>query len=373
MKKIIIKQDIKDKVLTLSLSGIIVAVFVMLVQSLPEIFGHIKNFLGVISPFLWGLLFAYLGKGLALKIETHLPKKWSFNVRRIIGSIVTIIFIVLCLAIVVIIIVPQLLSSISSISVYVQKFISNPTSFEWYRNVLSLFGDFLNDLPSKISSNIGTLLSSVTKNTTSIINTASGFVGQVANFGIGLIVALFFLIERGKIKKSLMSIGSKYLSSKNYKTLKELYILTVSKFYDYFRGNIIDCVLVGIECFIGMSILRLEYTSLISVIVGLTNIIPFFGPFIGGIPSFLLLLLVDPIQAIKFGILVILIQQIDGNFVAPKILGDSVGVPRLWCMFVIIVGGAYFGFFGMIFGVPLFSVIYFYVSEYLNHKKTSTK
>lgn len=371
MKKISIDSKTKNNILTLSISGIIVALFIILINNLSGILDHINNFLSVISPFLWGMLIAYLGKGLASRLENLFPKSWSLNIRRIIASILTIFFIVLCFAIVIIIIFPQLISSIASLTVNIQNYFLDPKNYEWISNFIATNNDFINNITSSLYSSIGSFLQNISLNTLAIINTTKDFVGKIANFGIGLVIALFFLIERGKIKDGLEFLGSKYLSKKNYQLAKEFYTLSVSKFYDYFRGNIIDCVLVGIECFILMSICRLDYASLISVIVGITNIIPFFGPFIGGIPSFLLLLIVDPTQALVFGILVIIIQQIDGNFIAPKILGDSVGVPRLWCMFVIIVCGAYFGFFGMIFGVPIFSVLYYYVSVYLKNKKIS--
>lgn len=371
MKRINLDKKVKENILSLSISGIIIALFIMLVINIPAIFGHFKNFLSVISPFLWGLLIAYIGKGLALKVETHLPSKWPFNIRRIIGSIVTIIVIILCLVVVVIIIVPQLVTSLSSLTVSVQKFFMNPNTYSWISDFYNSNNDIVSKITGMLISSAEKIISSISQNTAIIFNTTKDFVGKVANFGIGLVIALFFLIERGNIKKGLTFIASKYLNKKNYQLAKEFYNLTVSKFYDYFKGNIIDCVLVGLECFILMTIFKLEYSSLISVIVGITNIIPFFGPFIGGIPSFLLLLIVNPAHALIFGILVIAIQQIDGNLIAPKIIGDSVGVPRLWVMFVIIVGGAYFGFFGMIFGVPLFSVLYSYVSVYLKNKKTS--
>ena len=372
MKKIKLDSKVKDNVLTLSISGIIIAVFILLVLNIPAIFQHFKNFISVISPFLWGLLIAYLGKGLALKIETSLPKSWSFNFRRVLASVITIIFVVLCLVIVVVIIFPQLIASISSLTISIQNFLMNPNNYSWISNLLKSNNGIVQSITSNAVAGLGNFLTSLSKNSMSIIEFTTDFISKIANFGIGIIIALFFLIERGKIKQGLIFLASRYLNKKNYELAKEFYNLCVSKFYNYLKGSIIDCVLVGIECFILMSICRLEYASLISVIVGITNIIPFFGPFIGGIPSFLLLLITNPIHALIFAALVILIQQVDGNLIAPKIIGDSVGVPRLWCMFAIIVFGAYFGFFGMIFGVPIFSVIYSYVTVYLTNKDKKT-
>ena len=126
MKKIEIDKSVKNNIITLSVSGAIIAVLILILINLPNIFAHIGNFLGVVSPFLWGILFAYLGKGLALKVETILPKSWSLSIRRVIGSIVTILFIILCFIVIIIIIVPQLISSISSIIISIQNFVSNP-------------------------------------------------------------------------------------------------------------------------------------------------------------------------------------------------------------------------------------------------------
>lgn len=374
MKRLFGNTNIKDNIVTYSISGIIVACFILFVKNINLFFGFVKDFLGIISPFLWGLLFAYLAKEFAVFVETHLSKKISFGVRRVIGSIIAILLIVFCLAIILILIIPQLGPSFSSISHYISVFVSqsnNLTSFltkelNFSVSSANFIVSIINQFFDKIYE-LGSLYGPA------IISTTIDTIGNLFNFGLGLIIALFYLIERGNIKEKIISIGKHLLSKKQFEIIINVYHTSVSKFYGYFRGSIIDSILVGFECLLLMSIFRLEYASLISVIVALTNIIPFFGPFIGGIPSFLLLLLVKPSHALIFACICVAIQQIDGNLIAPKIIGDSVGVPRLWCMFIIIVGGAYFGFFGMLFGVPIFSVIYFFVTDYFNNKKAHIK
>ena len=374
MKRLFGNTNIKDNIVTYSISGIIVACFILFVKNINLFFGFVKDFLGIISPFLWGLLFAYLAKEFAVFVETHLSKKMSFGVRRVIGSVIAILLIVFCLAIILILIIPQLGPSFSSISHYISVFVSqsnNLTSFltkelNFSVSSANFIVSIINQFFDKIYE-LGSLYGPA------IISTTIDTIGNLFNFGLGLIIALFYLIERGNIKEKIISIGKHLLSKKQFEIIINVYHTSVSKFYGYFRGSIIDSILVGCECFLLMSIFRLEYASLISVIVALTNIIPFFGPFIGGIPSFLLLLLVKPSHALIFACICVAIQQIDGNLIAPKIIGDSVGVPRLWCMFIIIVGGAYFGFFGMLFGVPIFSVIYFFVTDYFNNKKAHIK
>lgn len=139
--------------------------------------------------------------------------------------------------------------------------------------------------------------------------------------------------------------------------------LTSNMFKRFVFGQAIDSVVVGIVCWFGCTVFRIPYAVLIGFVVGVTNMIPIFGPFIGAVPCGIILLLVKPIAAIEFAAFILVLQQIDGNIVAPHILGDSLGLPALWVMFAIIVGGSLFGIVGMFLGVPLFSVIYYLVAE----------
>ena len=132
-------------------------------------------------------------------------------------------------------------------------------------------------------------------------------------------------------------------------------------FGGFLIGKIIDSAIIGVLCFIGLSFLNMPYTMLVSVIVGVTNVIPFFGPYIGAIPSTLLILLANPIKGIYFLIFILLLQQLDGNFIGPKILGNSTGLSSFWVIFSILLGGGLFGFLGMLLGVPTFAVIYYII------------
>ena len=140
----------------------------------------------------------------------------------------------------------------------------------------------------------------------------------------------------------------------------------------FISGKLIDSLIIGILCFFGLSLLRMPYTLLISVIVGVTNVIPFFGPYVGAVPSAFLILLVNPIQCLYFILFILVLQQIDGNIIGPKILGDSTGLSAFWVIFSILLFGGLFGFVGMVIGVPTFAVIYYLVKkgvEYLLRKK----
>ena len=144
-------------------------------------------------------------------------------------------------------------------------------------------------------------------------------------------------------------------------------------FRSFVNGRILDAIIVGLLCFIGMSIFGFQYPLLISVVVAVTNVIPVFGPFLGAIPSIFLLLLVEPMQAVWFTVFIIVLQQLDGNFIGPKIVGNSIGMPTIWVMVAVVIGGGTLGVFGMLVGVPAFAVVYRLVSEGVNRRLSAKK
>ncbi len=139
-------------------------------------------------------------------------------------------------------------------------------------------------------------------------------------------------------------------------------------FGGFIIGKLIDSAIIGVLCFIGLSLLNMPYALLVSVIVGVTNVIPFFGPYIGAIPSAVLIMLADPRKGLYFILFILVLQQIDGNIIGPKILGDSTGLSAFWVVFSILLGGGLFGFVGMILGVPTFAVIYYVINMLINHR-----
>lgn len=190
----------------------------------------------------------------------------------------------------------------------------------------------------------------------------------VMNLLIGVIVCVYFLNSKEKFKaqakKTIMALFRKEKAD----DLFELANYTNMQFGGFINGKIIDSAIIGVLCFVLMTIIGLPYTVLVSTIVGITNIIPFFGPFIGAIPGTLIILLESPIQALYFVLLIFALQQFDGNILGPKILGETSGLASFWVMFAILVGGGLFGFPGMILGVPTFAVIYHYSSKFLSRK-----
>lgn len=186
------------------------------------------------------------------------------------------------------------------------------------------------------------------------------------NLVIGFIISIYLLGSKEKFAGQAKKIVYAVFDRKAGNELVSNFRFIHSTFIGFIGGKIIDSIIIGIICFVCTSIIGTPYSILVSVIIGVTNVIPFFGPWIGGIPSALLVLMVDPKQALYFGILIIFIQQFDGNILGPKILGDSTGLSSFWVIFSITIFGGFFGVLGMIVGVPIFAVFYAGVKSLVN-------
>lgn len=374
MKKYLKDETIRKQLFTYTISGILIAVVVCLILNIDGLVDVINNFINVISPFLWGIFFAFITVKFASIIESKFPEKMSLKTKRLISSLLSIILLIVVIVLVILIIVPQLADSIAKLSNTIVSFSSKPT--EWINSLTNK-----NDLSKQVAEFIyeysNTLVSGIwpfiKTSIPSIVNATITTVSSVLNFTIGFIVALYILIDRDRLYNNTKKIFKAFLSKEKYNELTVIYNVSISQFYKFFKGKLLDSLIIGILCFIIMTILGLDFALLISVIVGITNIIPFFGPFIGAVPSALILLMVDPKESLIFLIMILVLQQVDGNIIGPKILGDSMGLSSLWIMFAIIVGGAYFGFFGMLLGVPVFSIIHYIVNNIIEKKLNNQK
>lgn len=205
---------------------------------------------------------------------------------------------------------------------------------------------------------------------TYLLQITSGMINMVKaviNFLVGIIVAAYVLM----IKESLIGQSKKAIYAIFKPRQGNIIIETMHKadeiFGGFIIGKIIDSAIIGVICYVGCSILHIPDAMLVAVIVGVTNIIPVFGPFIGAVPSLLLVVVQSPWHALYLLIFIIILQQVDGNIIGPKILGSSTGLSSFWVMFAILIGGGLFGFFGMLLGVPVFAMIYYIVQRLVNH------
>ena len=337
---------------------------------------------GILMPFYIGLLMAYLLCPIynwavgwlfdLIKNKTKTKQK-ALKLSRLFATVVAVIVMVAVIAGFVMLIVPNLYESIVFLSdklpMYfeqTQKLIENGANSD--NQLVQYVANNMEDISERVtswfeqkvlpaSSEIVSFVSS------RVVSTIKGLI----NFFVAVVICVYILNSKEKFiaqaKKLILSIFSKERADEIF----ELGQMTNTTFGGFISGKVIDSFIIGIICYILMRILGIPMAVLISFIIGVTNIIPFFGPFIGAIPSALLLVIMSPIAALKFIIMVFVLQQVDGSIIGPKILGKTTRLASFWVMFAILVGGGLFGFLGMILGVPVFAVIYTYISRAVNN------
>lgn len=338
----------------------------------------------VIMPVIDGLIIAFIATPVLNWIEKKLilplgrklhmdAAKSKINKRiRACSILITFLFIGLIIYGFFSIVIPQLIASIQSI---ITRF---PT---YLNNLISLTEKLLADNPD-VEAYIEGVLANYSKDfdaflennvlptVNNLIRYASvGMIGvlkSLYNLVIGLIISLYVLSGKEKFASQAKKMCYAFFERHTANQIIRAFRFTNKTFIGFLGGKIIDSAIIGLLCFVGTSILRMPYPVLISVIVGVTNIIPFFGPYIGAIPSALLILMTEPGKCIGFIIFILALQQLDGNVIGPKILGDSTGLTGFWVIFSITLFGGLWGIVGMVVGVPLFAVIYAGISYRVN-------
>ena len=348
-------------------SGILCA-FVLF--KMPVIIFVLKGITEILKPFLYGVVFAYLLAPLCNKIEEKLFQffpKAKAKARRFICFIAIVISFCVAIAVIwliIMMIIPQVWDSVMKIIQMVpQKLI---VVNNWIEHMLENQPElqaYFEEFSSQAESNIDSLLNVDTiQKVQSIINSLSvqlfGVLGVVKNIFLGLLISAYLLGSRKLFGAQAGLILHGVFSDKWAKIIEEEIRYTDKMFNGFLVGKIIDSAIIGLLCFAGTSIMGFEAPAFISVIIGITNIIPFFGPFIGAIPCGLLLLLENPMHCLYFIIFIFVLQQLDGNVIGPKILGNTTGVSSFWVLFAILLFGGMWGVVGMVIGVPLFAVIY---------------
>lgn len=338
----------------------------------------IRKMIKILAPIIWGIVIAYLVNPIMKWIEKRLSKvieknKPHFKITRILSlSFAMIVFLAVISALGAIIL-PQVIESITTIINNISTYINN---FEkWidsflvkYPELLTIVSDQIDNIEkaamefaNNIAPKLGDIMMKITDSTLS-------FIVAVKDVLIGIIVAVYLLYGKEHFQAQMKKMVYGILPSKITETILRVCAQTNSSISGFISGKIVDSIIMGCLCFICMTVMKFDFIVLISVIVGVTNIIPFFGPFIGAIPSALLLLVAAPKQVIPFLILVLIIQQLDGNVIGPKILGQTTGISAFWVLFSILVGGGLFGFAGMILGVPVFAVLYSLLNEFIAYR-----
>ncbi len=373
------------KYLYISLAGAVGVILCIVFFFMLFRFDKMLAFLGIVKsilmPFIYGAVIAYLLTPVCNFIENHLKvilKKKMKNQDRagklagaagITLSILSGVFVIYLLLAMVL---PQVFTSIRGIVAVLPE---NVTKWsEWIQQRLEdneVLGNYVNQLGGTLYINVENWLETklIPNMQTIVSGVSAGLIGAlvvVKNILIGIIAAIYMMANRRRFaaqaKKILYSL---FKIDRANDILEEVRFID-KMFGGFISGKLLDSLIIGFLCFFCMNLMNMPYTMLISVIVGVTNVIPFFGPYFGAVPSALIVLTVSPVKCIYFLLFILVLQQFDGNFLGPKILGNSTGLSSFWVLFSILLFGGLFGFVGMIIGVPAFAVIYDLIGKMAN-------
>lgn len=336
----------------------------------------------VLKPVIYGAVIAYLLNPLVKRVDAYLvpqlknyvKKDKAEKISRSIGIFVALVFLISLIVLLCNLLLPELFMTI--------------------RNTIFVLPGQLNDLMNRINefqfhdTTTSNILKTVIEEGSTMLQTwlredllrtvnewmsnftvdVINFFGEIFDMLIGIMISVYILYSKELFARQSKKIVYAMLKPNHANMVLHLTTKSNEIFGRFIIGKIIDSAIIGVLCFIGVSILNMPYTMLVSVIVGVTNVIPFFGPYIGAIPCTILILLSDPIKGVYFVLFILVLQQFDGNILGPKILGDSTGLSAFWVIVAILVGGGLFGFVGMVMGVPTFAVLYYIAQMLINNR-----
>ena len=374
------KEQIKWGTMVFVVAAAVVAVIFVFVN-FAKISGAVGTLLKILSPIIYGAVLAYLFSpiynrlldALKPKLKKYLPRGAAArNVAKGIATFLTVLLLIILTVGLVAMIIPQIYTSVMDLAVTLPSNMAAlyanamraledyPEIREGVRQMYDMAYDFITGFTQD------TLLPNMQKIVASLSIGIFSMLNWFKNIFIGLIVMIYLL----NIKEDFLGAARRMiyavLPKRGAGMLIQEFEYINKVFGGFIIGKIIDSIIIGFICFFALSVLHMPYAMLVSVIVGVTNVIPFFGPFIGAIPSLILILLASPIQSIYFLIFILILQQFDGNILGPKILGNSTGLSSFWVLFSILLFGGLFGFVGMIIAVPTWAVILNLVERLIN-------
>ena len=373
------KVNWNSKYNTISVYALIVIccsiIFYFVASQIGSFSEKISILIGILYPFIIGFAIAYL-LNFILKFYEHTildnvqgSSKLKKGHKRSISLILTYLTAAGIFYLFVHFIVPQLIDSIMGLVNDVPMYVDNVTKlFDDVMKETNLSPEYTALIQEQMNKYINIIMDFAKEVIPVVGNTLKMIASSIWNIVLGIIISVYLLIDKEYFFAINRKITCALFSDKMASRIFELTHRTNEIFGKFLSGKIIDSAIIGVLSFGVFSIFKIPYTLLISVIIGVTNIIPFFGPFIGAIPSFIIILFVSPTKALIFLILIFIIQQIDGNIIGPKILGDSIGISAFWILFAILVAGEFMGLVGMIIGVPVFAIIYSVIKEDVEYK-----
>lgn len=367
------KNEIKLIVIACTMLGLTL----IIIGHFDIIYNYITKIIKLSNPFILGLIIAYLLTPITNKLMNKMSngklKNKSYNkINTLSIIIVETVFITVVTIIITVIIVGVAGSGYNII-------MKLPSAYEQFKDMLDglinkhdMIKGLIGHTSTEVIDNLVTRASSIIEDNfesiaTNVFENTKDITKHIINFVFAIIISIFALANRAQFKRQSTKILKALVSERVYNKIIEVAMVADKKFSGFFIGKIVDSAIVGIICIICMSLLKMPYVMLISIIVFITNIVPIIGPIIGAVPGIIIIFSESPIQAIYFAIFIIILQQIDGHIIGPKCIGSATGLNTFYVLFALIISGGLWGIAGMIFGVPLFSVIYYIIGDFVNY------
>lgn len=356
-------KENKKEIISIIIFTVLLIFALIHIETLFTFLGYVIT---IFMPFIVGCIIAYILNVLLNIMENKVFKKWKASSNKWWGRakrpfclVMTFALVLGLFALLLFLVVPELKNTTKifteNIPTY-QKDLSHTLEkvgmdTEKIEDITSHLDDFKKNAGDYVQKNSGKILEGAALFATSVI-------GKIMNVTLGTVFAIYILLQKEKLARQVQTIMKAYLSKKKIKKMKEMATLSNQTFSHFISGQFVEAIIIGILCFIGMLILSLPYAPTISVLVGFTALIPVFGAFIGTIIGAFLILMISPMEALIFVAFILILQQIEGNLIYPKVVGSSVGLPSIWVMVAVTIGASTFGIMGMLLSVPLCSIVY---------------
>lgn len=369
------KRDIKKNII-LIITYIALIIFVLVnFEKILSILGYIIN---IFSPFIFGAIVAFVLNVLVNFIERKLfgkvKKKTWLKIKRPLSIAISVVLVIFIIVFIMNLLIPQLKNSVSlftdSLPTYKEDIINIMNKFNLEETTIKKASDYLDNFGKVITDYIKGNSKDVITVTTEV---ATSLIAIISKAVIAIVFAIYIIAQKETLKRQFNKLMSAYLKPRMVNRINKYASMANTTFSNFVTGQCLEALIFGSLCFLGMLILRLPYATTIAVLLGFTALIPVFGAFIGTFLGAFLILMISPIKAIIFVVFILVLQQIEGNLIYPKVVGKSVGLPGIWVLLSVTIGASVGGILGMLIATPLCSLLYILLRQAVNDRINSNK
>mgnify|MGYP000436969604 FL=1 len=369
------KRDIKKNII-LIITYIALIIFVLVnFEKILSILGYIIN---IFSPFIFGVIVAFVLNVLVNFIERKLfgkvKKKTWLKIKRPLSITISVVLVIFIIVFIMNLLIPQLKNSVSlftdSLPTYKEDIINIMNKFNLEETTIKKVSDYLDNFGRVITDYIKGNSKDVITVTTEV---ATSLIAIISKAVIAIVFAIYIIAQKETLKRQFNKLMSAYLKPRTVNRINKYASMANTTFSNFVTGQCLEALIFGSLCFLGMLILRLPYATTIAVLLGFTALIPVFGAFIGTFLGAFLILMISPIKAIIFVVFILVLQQIEGNLIYPKVVGKSVGLPGIWVLLSVTIGASVGGILGMLIATPLCSLLYILLRQAVNDRINSNK